>query len=220
MTSISTVLLGAVLVLAAANLVLYAIIIRRILIKLGATDKEARETLPGDDILNTAQVQVTNAISIDAKSQDVWPWLIQIGQGRGGFYTYTWLQNLLGLHMSNANEIKELWQHLEEDYLIRLTPEGYWRTTYMQVKEINAPNTLVFGIPDFPINDVFLPDIDASWAFILRDEEDSTRLITRVRAHHPNTVIDRAIQILLEPWYVLLTWRMLRSIKQRVEQEK
>jgi len=65
-------------------------------IKWGATDDEIRRTLPGDELVPQPQWSYTQAITIRASATEVWPWLVQIGQGRGGFYSYEWLENLVG----------------------------------------------------------------------------------------------------------------------------
>src|SRR4051812_23088582 len=90
---------GARAVIAAAAGVaaaaVYALLVRPWHLRWGATDEEAGEPLPGDDLRSDANVVATHAITIDAPAADVWPWLVQIGRGRGGFYSYTWLENLV-----------------------------------------------------------------------------------------------------------------------------
>jgi uncharacterized membrane protein YuzA (DUF378 family) len=62
----------------------------------GATEEEAQVRLPGDEVGPPAQIQSTRAITIDAPAEEVWPWLVQIGWGRAGFYSYNWIENLMG----------------------------------------------------------------------------------------------------------------------------
>ena len=64
------------------------------MLRWGATDAEAIETLPGDEATPHPRVQSTRAIDIDAPPDQVWPWLVQMGIGRGGFYTHDWLERL------------------------------------------------------------------------------------------------------------------------------
>ncbi len=68
----------------------------------GATDEETRRALPGDEIIGHANRQETRAITIDAPVERVWPWLAQLGQDRGGFYSYDLLENLVGCAMPTA----------------------------------------------------------------------------------------------------------------------
>jgi len=52
--------------------------------------------LPGDDLVAYPKGDYTHAITIRASAAEIWPWLVQLGQGRGGFYSYEWLENLVG----------------------------------------------------------------------------------------------------------------------------
>jgi hypothetical protein len=74
----------------------YAFLIRPWHLHWGATDEEVKEPLPGDEVVSHPRLEATHAITIDAPASDIWPWLVQMGQNRGGFYSYTWLENLVG----------------------------------------------------------------------------------------------------------------------------
>lgn len=65
------------------------------MLRWGATDEEASEALPGDDHTPHPRTQSTRAVTIDAPPERVWPWLMQMGIGRGGFYTHDWVERLL-----------------------------------------------------------------------------------------------------------------------------
>jgi hypothetical protein len=71
--------------------------VRGRLLRWGATADEAHARLPGDELLSHADLVATRAIAIDAPPERVWPWVVQIGQGRGGFYSYDMLENLIYL---------------------------------------------------------------------------------------------------------------------------
>ena len=85
----------------------------------GATDEEIRDTYPGDDLVPEPKWTATHAIAIDATPAQVWPWIAQIGQGRGGFYTYVKLENLAGCQIENADRVLEEHQHLRQGDPIR-----------------------------------------------------------------------------------------------------
>jgi hypothetical protein len=68
--------------------------------------------VPGDELTPPPVEQNTRAITIAATPQEVWPWLVQMGADRGGFYSYAWLENLFGLGIHNADRIVEEWQQL------------------------------------------------------------------------------------------------------------
>ena len=91
----------------------------------GADDREAHEPLPGDELVPEAELQTTRAITIAASPAEVWPWLVQMGQGRGGLYTYEWIENALGAQIHNLDRIDPALQALRVGDRIRLTPEVY-----------------------------------------------------------------------------------------------
>ena len=96
----------------------------------GATSDEVVRRLPGDDLVANPLYVTTRAITIDAPTAAVWPWLVQLGQNRGGFYTYDALENLMGLDIHSAAAIRPEWQdlHAGEDY-VTLDPDGHMTMT-------------------------------------------------------------------------------------------
>ena len=76
---------------------LYLTLVRPWHLRWGATDEEVTKQLPGDEMTPEPSAQSTHTITIDAPPEEVWPWLTQLGQGRGGWNTYDWLENLAGL---------------------------------------------------------------------------------------------------------------------------
>lgn len=184
----------------------------------GATRHEAVESLPGDELVPRADLRTTRAIEIDVAATAVWPWLVQMGQGRGGLYTYEWIENLLGAKIHNLDRIDPDLQQLEVGDSIRLTPEVYLGRIPGQsydVKEIVPEHALVLlqQLPTGGLN---------SWSFILRPGSATrTRLIVRGRRSAPVSVAERiALQIelvLLEPGYFIMERGMLRGIKTRAE---
>ena len=93
---------------------LYDIVLRRPILRWGATAAEAEARLPGDELLEHADGIATRAITIDAPPGAVWPWLAQMGPApRGGAYTYDWIENLLGLDMHSTDRLLPEFQHPE-----------------------------------------------------------------------------------------------------------
>jgi hypothetical protein len=85
----------------------------------GATKAEIARSLPGDELTSQPNLRWTNAITIDSRPEQVWPWIAQIGDTRGGFYSYTFIENRVGsltgaegydIVYTNANEIHPEWQ--------------------------------------------------------------------------------------------------------------
>ena len=74
--------------LIAVAMVLYLRFLRPWYLRWGATEEEVEQSIPGDEEITQANYQSTRAITINAQAASIWPWLVQMGQGRGGFYTY------------------------------------------------------------------------------------------------------------------------------------
>src|SRR6266545_3032153 len=90
----------------AAIVCVFFLIVRPWYLGWGATDGEARRILPGDEIIPTASGQETRAITIRAPIERVWPWVSQLGQDRGGFYSYDLLENLVGCKMPTDDRLR------------------------------------------------------------------------------------------------------------------
>jgi hypothetical protein len=91
----------------------------------GAAPDEVAAVLPGDELVPDPAEQTTLAVSVDAPADEVWAWLVQIGQDRGGMYSYDALENLIGLDIHSTDEIREEWQHLAVGDRVVVVPEGY-----------------------------------------------------------------------------------------------
>src|SRR4051812_23334407 len=83
---------------------------RRVLLNWGATKHECRARLPGDDLVPEPASSRTRAVTIDAPAAQVWRWLVQIGQDRGGMYSYDRVENLVGLRIHSTESIHPEWQ--------------------------------------------------------------------------------------------------------------
>lgn len=91
----------------------------------GSTPAELTMPLPGDAESRDPAFELQHAVTIDAPAEDVWAWLVQLGQDRAGFYSYDWLERAIGLDIRNATEIKPEWQTLKAGDVIRATPPDY-----------------------------------------------------------------------------------------------
>jgi hypothetical protein len=106
-------LLRPIVALGAAWPLLYALALHPWMARWGATDAEADERLPGDELVPEPGCASTRAVTVEAPAEAVWPWLAQIGQDRGGFYSHDWLENLAGCRMANADRVHMEWQRRE-----------------------------------------------------------------------------------------------------------
>ena len=132
----------------------------------GATTEEARMAIPGLDHLCGSRATSTHAITIDAKPFEIWPWLVQMGAGRGGCYSYTWLENLVGCGMKNADRVLSQFQNLKEGDGILLHPKA----PPIRVSRLDLDRVLALE----------------GWIFYLKPVgHDKTRLLTRTYAPPP-----------------------------------
>lgn len=173
----------------------------------GATDAELDATLPGDDVLPNAQVVATRGISILAAPDDVWPWLAQLGWGRGGFYSHDWLENAVGLGIHSADRIEERWQGLAVGGRVHLAPEVTLRAVVVQ-----PPRALVLRSDAAPGPAPF----EFTWAFVLTPRPDgTTRLVVRERYERPAHAAPMVE--LTQAASTVMTLGMLRGIRRRAE---
>ena len=111
---------------------LYALVVRPWHLRWGAQPGDEERELPGDELPPEDGSQILHAVTIDAPVEEVWPWLAQLGQDRGGFYSCGWLENLAGCEMQNANRIHPEWQHRELGETVNLHPAGGLRVSMFE----------------------------------------------------------------------------------------
>ena len=111
----------------------------------GATPDEVSATMPGDDVVGVPRYRTTHAVTIQAPVQRVWPWLVQMGQGRGGLYSYDRLENALGLQIHSADRIVPELQDLQVGDVVRMVPEGMQPDLAFSVLRLQAPTLLLLG---------------------------------------------------------------------------
>ena len=177
----------------------------------GATPAEVARSLPGDEFLPDAGSESTMAISIDAPPDAIWPWLRQLGQEQGGFYSYEWAENLVGLGIHNADRIVPEWQDLEVGETVRLGRIDRFPDATLEVAAFDPEASLVLRTPDEPTWWV--------WAFVLEPiDETTTRLLVRSRIRLPENPVVRAASLAaLDPVSSLMTYGMLQGIRSRAE---
>jgi hypothetical protein len=177
----------------------------------GATGEEVGATLAGDDLITNPDLMATRAITVDAGADQVWPWIAQLGQGRGGFYSYDALENLVGCDIHSADRVVAEWQDIKVGDQVKLHPE-----VGLAVTAVEHGRALVLrgGVPIGPAPAPY----DFTWAFVVRQQPDrTTRLLVRERYGYTQ----RWAWFLVEPTAVVafvMTQRMLRGIKDRAEQ--
>jgi hypothetical protein len=175
--------------------------------KWGASAQEVSMSLPGDEQVPNPRLDSTRAITIQAPAAVIWPWLVQMGQGRGGLYSYVKLENLANCDMHNADRILPEYQHLEVGDKVRLIQDE--NVPCFIVTSIEPGRAIILGGDDPP----------TSWGFILDPlDENTTRLIIRYRQDFeptPGNVI--GWRVFTEPIHFNMERKMLQGIKARVE---
>jgi hypothetical protein len=212
------IVLGAAMITAA-----YAFIIRPWHMTWGSRPEERLRALPGDELVSHPLAQATHAITINAPIDQVWPWLVQVGQGRAGFYSYDWLENLFGCQIRNADQIVPEWQTIGIGDGIKLHPQA----PALSVVDAKLKSTVVLAggsdlQPHMRSDTSFLKLHTYrafTWAFVIEPEQaNCTRLIVRVRV-----AWDRGLRhffrsrMFLEPAHSIMQRKMNLGIKHRVE---
>jgi hypothetical protein len=200
--------LGAVAMAYAAMV----LVMRPVALEWGTTAEERSAALAGDEVHPMdATYTIDHGITIRAPASAVWPWLVQLGQNRGGFYSYDWLERAFGDDVRNADRIHPEWQHRQIGDTVFATPPDYlggrvgalgWRVDALEPER-------VLGLENWG-------------TFVLRPVDASTtRLIVRTRgAPRPGAASFLTAPItvfVFEPAHFIMERAMLRGIRDRAE---
>ena len=187
----------------------------------GATDEEVRKGLPGDNLVPHPMLESTRAVTIRAAGRRVWPWLVQLGQDRGGFYSYDWLENLAAADIHNADRIVPEMQHLKVGDFVPMAPlEWGIPTGGFTVAAIEPERAIVWL--QGRSQDLRASGTDEggeTWAFVLEEPaEGTTRLILRERKGiKPRKRDVLYYYMFVERQHFVMVRRMLIGIKERAE---
>ena len=184
----------------------------------GSTTEEAHMRLPGDELVPRPTFQSTRAVTIIAPPERIWPWLVQIGQDRGGFYSYDWLENLFRLGIHSADRIVPEWQERAGGELVHADANG---GNGWYVRDVRPPHALVLEMANVKAGRPFRRDeppfMEFTWAFVLQAHRDGrTRLLVRERVAFGK----RLAQVAGSPVGLIsfvMTQKMMRGIKSRAE---
>jgi hypothetical protein len=173
----------------------------------GASAEEADRQLPGDDLPGDPDIVSTRAVAIDALPEAIWPWLAQMGSGRGGLYTYDWIENLFGLRMHSVDVVLPEFQDMEVGFAQTLGTNG----PTLRVAICEKERALVLRSDDG----------NWIWAFVLELDRrgTTTKLLSR------NRIATRGVaapsrwfyRYVIEPGSLIMERKMLLGIKQRAE---
>ncbi|GMR23019.1 MAG: hypothetical protein BMS9Abin37_1411 [Acidobacteriota bacterium] len=184
-----------------------------------ATESERQTKLPDDELLPEARGSSTHGITVQAPLATVWPWLVQMGCGRAGWYSYDRLDNK---GIPSATSIRPELQDLRVSDILPFRPgssEGF------EVLRMDAPRLLVLGaycrLPtleslqwDAPRPKAFLR---STWGFYLREGQNETRLIVRARGVVQPRWVGFPVNLVMGPAHAMMQRKQLLNIRARVE---
>jgi hypothetical protein len=186
----------------AAAMVVYFRVLRVRHLHWGATPEEATGRVAGDELMPDPDVEATRVVEIDAPPSAIWPWLVQMGPGRGGAYTYDWIERRLGIDISNTDRVIPELQDLKVGDEIPMP--GYM----MRVERLDPGRAMVVRSS----NHAWV------WSFELRPAGKRTRLISRNRFDASALPWkDKLAYPVIEPGSWVMERKMLLTIKQRAE---
>jgi hypothetical protein len=170
----------------------------------GAKDEEISATYPGDELVPMPAISYNRAVTIKAKPEQIYPWIAQMGAGRGGMYSYSWFEtNILRCELVNADRIHDEWQDLKTGDKVRMCP-GDWGPPPYEVALVEPNQAIVMGHFE---NGKWL-DV---WEFNLLPQADgTTRLLLRSRDMKSGGIWD-----VIRPGEFIMSRGMLLGIKER-----
>jgi hypothetical protein len=200
---------------------LYARWMRPRLLSWGATRDEAAGAYPGDELIPDPDGGATMATTLPAPPERVWPWLVQMGGGRGGWYSWDWLDND---GAPSADRIVAQWQRLEVGQHLYRAPKG--PTNWWTVVVLEPNRTLVLQASYGSLTGQgFDPrssprpwaSVEGIWGFHLRPAPGGrTRLVTRTRNRSRPRWSARPFGLLGEPVHFIMQTRQLHNLRTRV----
>jgi hypothetical protein len=195
--------------------------------KWGASPREVEQPMPEDEAIPAPKIETTRAITIVASPSAVYPWLVQIGFRRAGWYSYDILERMMGVGEfeggSSSKRIVPELQDLKVGDIIRTDPGGGFTVVALKTNCLVSLRAKLHALTgkhldlDAPVEGLVL---DFSWVFQLEEIEHQgrTRLTVRLRADYaPNWQSRLFARALLEPVMFLMERKMLLGIKQRAE---
>ena len=182
----------------------------------GSFPKEQRRAWPGDALVLPEHTTYTRAVTIHAPASDVWPWLVQFGLGRAGFYSYELLERLVGIPVKNIESIVPQYQDLEAGDEVLLHPKA----PGIPVASLERESHICFGVVDNAERPAEKPDPARSWSmYVERRSERVSRLLLRscVEPLRDRSFSKRLAILIDTPIDFVMEQRMLRTIQRLAE---
>jgi hypothetical protein len=189
-----------------AALSVYLLALRPQNMRWGATDAEVKRAMAGDDLVKYPIHMTTRAVTIQAKPTEVWPWLVQMGYGRGGMYSYDFVDRVMGiLDRESSWRVMPEYQQLEAGDVIPMGSGPSW-----PVAALESCQSMVLHIQE--------PGVDVTWSYLLEElEGECTRLVLRVRTWLEITPQIVPLLAVMDPGEYLMVRKHLLGVKARAE---
>jgi hypothetical protein len=184
----------------------------------GLDEATAARSYPGDDLVAEPRWSWTHGVEIDAPVASVWPWIAQIGADRGGFYSYQWLENIVGCNVRNAETAHPEWEAQIGQALVLHPDPKAPRLEIVAVER--GRHVLAQGRADDEARAAGKPWTAVSWLFLVEPlGRDRCRFISRYRAACSQDLATRLAfgPTLVEPVGFAMDRRMLLGVKERAE---
>jgi hypothetical protein len=180
----------------------YVLVVRPRAARWGASDEEAERPLPGDGVVTGRAYVATRALTIDATPEDVWPWIVQMGSGRAGWYALDVLDN------GGVPSAEEIVPELQELRVGDLIPMGVGKEVGPRVLEMEPARRMLWATDD-----------EFSWEWVLEPRDDGrTRLMSRIRERYPPLLSRKMVYaIAASSGDIVMNWTQLKGIKRRAE---
>jgi hypothetical protein len=207
-------------VLVVAGLI-YHLGLRHWCLRWGTTSAEVHAALPGDELFPVYSSEATHAITIHATPQQIWPWLMQIGQDRSGFYSYTFLENLVGADMPKVERLMSEWKPRAPGETVWFATPRRFGGQGKMIAVIVEPNRefAMIAPGDWQRLQIGGHAHEGIWSFTLQPiDGGQTRLIARIRGGTPPTLTSRLMgRLFWEPAHFVMEQKMLRTIRDLAE---
>jgi hypothetical protein len=189
---------------------------RRWLSDWGSSEEERSREWPGDRLVSRPELVYTRGIDIAVAPRSVWPWVVQFGLGRAGFYSYELFERIFGIPVRNVESVIPEMQSLEVGDEIKLHPKA----PGIPVAEVSPGERVCFGVSRELEGRFERPDPGRSWSIYLRPTgSGSTRLLLRGCVEPPRRPsLPARLSLMFEgPIDFLMEQRMLRTIRRLAE---
>jgi hypothetical protein len=186
----------------------------------GATEAEVSRQWPGDELVPDPRSRAVRAVTIDAPAGRVWPWIMQIGRDRGGFYSYTWLENLIGADIRNVDHLIPGLAERRPGETVWMGPEHRFRGEARMVVGAMVPGRAMVLVNPGDAEGVLAggPAIEGVWSFTVDPVSAGACRLVMLSVSGEPVRFGRVSQLVFwEPAHFVMERRMMLTIKRLAE---